>query len=318
MPSPSYASRNGPSRNGPSPNGRPRIAVLADIHGNLPALAAVLADLDRQGVDEVLVGGDLVGRGPQGSAVVARIRERGWPSVRGNHEDYLLAFRRGRVDPDWLVSEQWAASRFMAAELSDRDEAFLDSLPFTLAATGEPGLRLVHGSPRATDDGLGPWSSDRELSRHLATIGEDLLVCCHTHRPMLRRLPEGTVVNVGAVGLPFNRDHRAQYAIFERDGRRGESGAWQVEFRQVPYDLAAILSIYQSSGFLAAGGVTARLLALELRHATPYLVPFLKWAEVRDVEPRLEELPAFERFYRPEEPLQDFFRRLGELSEARP
>ncbi len=75
-----------------------KIAVLADIHGNLPALEAVLADIDAQRPDEVLVGGDLVGRGPQGSAVVRCIRERGWRAVRGNHEDYLLGFRRAGWD----------------------------------------------------------------------------------------------------------------------------------------------------------------------------------------------------------------------------
>ena len=73
------------------------IAILADVHGNVPALEAVLADLERHPVDEVLVGGDLVGRGPQGRRAVAMIRATGWPCVRGNHEDYLLGFRHRRV-----------------------------------------------------------------------------------------------------------------------------------------------------------------------------------------------------------------------------
>ena len=76
-----------------------RVAIISDVHGNVPALEAVLEDLERRPVDEVIVGGDLVGRGPEGSKVVARIRATGWPNVRGNHEDYLLGFRRGRV-PD--------------------------------------------------------------------------------------------------------------------------------------------------------------------------------------------------------------------------
>ena len=71
-----------------------RIAVLADIHSNLRALDAVVDDIATRGVDEVVVGGDIVGRGPQGAAVVDRVRELGWPSVRGNHEDYLVAFSR--------------------------------------------------------------------------------------------------------------------------------------------------------------------------------------------------------------------------------
>ena len=75
------------------------IAVLADVHGNVPALEAVLDDIVAQRPDEVLVGGDLVGRGPCGKEVVLRLSELGWRGVRGNHEDYLLAFRHRRV-PD--------------------------------------------------------------------------------------------------------------------------------------------------------------------------------------------------------------------------
>ena len=174
-----------------------RIAVLADIHGNLPALEAVIDDLAEQKVDEVLVGGDLVGRGPQGSAVARRIRELGWPSVRGNHEDYLLDFRRGNVPDDWLVTAPWAASRWMAAELTDEDVDYIDSLPFTLAprsasaSDGVSGLRVFHGSPAGIDDGLGTWSPDDVLSGHLRGIEESVLVCCHTHRPMIREVPEG-------------------------------------------------------------------------------------------------------------------------------
>ncbi|MFN7961537.1 MAG: metallophosphoesterase family protein [Thermoanaerobaculia bacterium] len=288
-----------------------RIAVLADIHGNLPALEAVVADLADQSVDEVLVGGDMVGRGPQGSAVVQRIAELGWPSVKGNHEDYLLDFRRGAVPADWLsmASREWSAARWMAAELAPEDVARIDALPFSLTARSAPGLRLVHGSTRSANEGLGPWSRDDELARELEQVEERLLVCAHTHRPMVRRLPGGTVVNVGSVGLPFNRDRRAQYAIFEGDGER-----FTIEPRAVPYDLEEIFAIYDSSGFLAAGGVTARLLLLELESASPLLVPFLKWTETLGLAPELELLDEFLAFHNPDEPLSAFYRKLDALA----
>ena len=91
-----------------------RLAVLADVHGNMPALEAVIEDIESHGVDEVLVGGDLVGRGPEGSLVTRRIRELGWPSIRGNHEEYVLTFRKGEVPADWLEAKEWAAARWMA------------------------------------------------------------------------------------------------------------------------------------------------------------------------------------------------------------
>ena len=105
-----------------------RVAILADIHGNLPALKAVIRDLDQQQVDEVVLGGDLVGRGPQGSAVLGVARERGWRSIRGNHEDYLLAFRRTDVPESWLTARVWSAARWMAAELSEQDVREMESM----------------------------------------------------------------------------------------------------------------------------------------------------------------------------------------------
>ncbi len=279
-----------------------RTAVISDIHGNVPALEAVLDDLDRQAVDEVLVGGDLVGRGPQGSRIVKRVRELGLPAIGGNHEDYLLDFRRGEVPDEWLEAEEWAASRWMAADLDDADAAYLEALPFDLV---RPGLRLVHGTPRSNREGIGPWTRDDEIAGYFAEVPEGLLACAHTHRPLVHRLDGGLVVNVGAVGLPFNGDRRAQYAIFSRRDR-----GFEVELRQVDYDLERIFAVYERSGFLAEGGVTARLLRLELEHASPLLVPFLEWARATGVEASTAQLEPFLNVFRPGQSLRAFFRGL--------
>ena len=288
-----------------------RIAILADIHGNMPALEAVLEDLERQDADEVIVGGDLVGRGPQGSRVVREVRSRGWPTIRGNHEEYLLGFRRREVPREWLVTGEWAAARWMAAELTDDDVEFIGGLPFAREIEDPAPMLLIHGSPRSTNEGLGPWTSDRRLQRHVEAIGPSTLVCAHTHRPMERELPTGLVVNVGSVGLPFNRDRRAQYAILEADG-----GSWKVEFRQVEYDLERTLGAYESTGFAQHGGVTARLLILELREAAPFLVPFLKWAEFLGRPIDDSEVNRFLDLYDPDESLHDFFLGLREHADA--
>jgi predicted phosphodiesterase len=285
-----------------------RIAIIADIHGNLPALQAVLGDLELVGPDEVLVGGDLgdlVGRGPQGSAVIEEIRSRGWPSVRGNHEDYLLAFHRREVPEEWWSRDEWAAARWMTAELSDDDFLYLDSLPMTLSSTVAPGLLLTHGTPRSHSEGLGPWTSDVKLDKLLSTLADTLLVCAHTHRQMNRSFGSGQVVNVGSVGLPFNGDRRAQYAVFDWNG-----SAWQVELRQVEYDLETIFEVYDATGFSQAGGVTSELLRLELTHAAPFLVPFLKWTEALRAEPTHDRIAPFLDLYDPGEPVHEFFIRL--------
>lgn len=269
-----------------------RMAVIADIHGNMPALEAVIDDLEHQSVDEVLVAGDLVGRGPQGSRVVKRIRELGWPTIAGNHEEYLLGFRRGEIPERWKTAEEWAAGRWMAAELDEDDATHLESLPFSLE---RPGLKVVHGTPTTNRDGIGPWTRDAELQSHLQHVEERVLVCAHIHRPMIRELAGVLVVNVGAVGLPFNRDHRAQYAIFSSGGEYG----WDVELRQVPYDLTRIFEICESTGFLAEGGVTARLLRMELEFATPILVPYLDWTKAQNLSPSSAHVDAFLETRRP-------------------
>lgn len=277
-----------------------RIAVFADVHGNMPALEAVLIDIAAQGVDEVLVGGDLVGRGPEGSQVVQRIAAAGWPCVRGNHEDYLLGFRFRRVPQAWWTLPEWSAARWMSAQLSAADVRYIDALPLALTSTLEPDLRLVHASPASTREGLGSWTREARLREHLEAQEEGLLVCAHTHRPMVRQVGDALVVNVGAVGLPFNRDTRAQYAIFERRAKAPGAAGWEVELRQVVYDLGEILSIYESSGFLRAGGVTVQLLRLELEYAASFLVPFLEWAQARGLRP---DSSALERFREKFDPL---------------
>ena len=291
----------------------PTIAVLSDVHGNVPALEAVLEDIAALGPDEVLVGGDLVGRGPEGSAVVRRIREMGWATIRGNHEDYLLAFRRGEVPADWLRDPEWAASRWMAAELGSDEEEWIDALPFSTASREAPELRLVHGTPRSNREGIGPWSSERRLGEHLDSVAEPLLVCAHTHRPLRRDLPGGSVVNVGSVGLPFNGDRRAQYALFEPSEERSDGPGWRVEFRRVPYDVEETLRIYDRSGFLEEGGITARLLRLELEHAAPVLVPFMEWAKATGSPLAAESLDPFFRAFEPGQALGPFFDRLARL-----
>lgn len=282
-----------------------RIAIIADIHANLPALEAVEADIAVRGIDEVLVAGDLVGRGCQGTQTVTRIAERGWRAIRGNHEDYLLNFRRREVPASWLEAPEWAAARWMAAELDGASVDFLDALPFTCTAEFAPQIRLYHGSPLSYCEGLGTWTRDATLQAHLTSIEENVLVCAHTHRPLLKRLDEGLVVNVGSVGLPFNGDTRAQYAILSEN-----EGHVDVEFRQVPYDRERSRIAYEGSGFLEEGGVTAHLLLMEIDHARPFLVPFLKWIEALELEGLLKYLPHFLDIYDPGLPLSEFFQKL--------
>lgn len=284
------------------------IAILADIHANLPALLAVEADLRARGVTEVVVAGDLIGRGPMGTAVVQHVQRAGWRCVRGNHEDYVLGFKHGRVPPAWLVTEEWAALRWMGRELSDEAGAFCEALPLQFALEEDPHVVVVHGSPNSYNEGLGVWTPEGVLDAHLDAVGATCLVCAHTHRPMLREVGARSVVNVGSVGLPFNGDVRAQYAILETDGEQRT-----VTLHQVEYDRAAILDVYDASGFLDQGAITAHLLRLEVETARPHLVPYLAWTRATEREASLHNLPDFLDMFDCHGSLPAFFSSLGML-----
>ncbi len=283
-----------------------RIAIIADIHANLFALQAVAADIDDAGVDEVIVAGDLVGRGPQGSAVVHRVQQLGWPALRGNHEDYLLSFCHDDIPDAWRHTEQWAASRWMADELDGDAIAYIDDLPFSRKSKLDPEIEVFHGSPNSHSEGIGDWTPTRRLKAHLRAIDGSILVCAHTHRPLKYEGELGTVVNVGSVGLPFNGDWRAQYALLE-----GAPSNWEISFRQVPYPRERLLEYYETSGFLTEGEVTAKLLYREVEHARPFLVPFLKWADITDHPPTSKSLPAFLKVYDPAESMIEFLDRIS-------
>lgn len=266
-----------------------RIAIIADIHGNVAALDAVLADLREQQVDETIVAGDLVNRGPEGAAVLARLVPLGWRTIMGNHEDLVLQFIEGRVDPGWLDDPWWAATRFAAREVAPW-RGYLADLPGHLVVqpAGTAPIRVVHGSPRHFMEGIGPLTPTETLDAMLAHVAEPLLACAHTHFAMRRDHAGTTIVNVGAVGLPFNGDPRAQYAILEWAGDQ-----WRVTFRQVAYDRATTEAAYEHSGFLAAGGVSAWLLREELRTARPHLVPFWKYCTDRSLPLDTDSLDLF-------------------------
>lgn len=273
-----------------------RLAILADIHANLFALDAVIDDLKTREVDEVIVAGDLVGRGPQGSAVVERIWEQGWSCVKGNHEEYLINFWRRNIPPEWYDQEHWSGARWMSEELGQEHIEYLEALPFSLTPKTCPDVFIVHGSTRSNQEGIGSWTDPEVLSEifELVPTTHNLLVCAHTHRPLDLEVQRGQrVVNVGSVGLPFNGDNRAQYVILEPQ----DDGVYNVEFIQVEYDRQELLDHYASSGFLEKGGITSAMLRHEVLHAKPFLVPFLRWCEGHQVDPTSERIPWFLEAY---------------------
>ena len=256
-----------------------RIAVLADIHGNLPALEAVLDDARRHGVDRYVVNGDAVNRCPQGVDVLGRLAVLEADYTLGNHDDLLrrLIDDDPTLPADFRHGAFWRANRWCADDL--QAAGLLDLVrgwPMTVAIEepGAPRLLISHGSPRHYREGFGRHLTDDVISEIVEMHPADVLVGSHTHWPMRRRWGRYEVLNTGAVGTPFNEDGRAQYLWLTL-----ADGAWAATFRRVAYDVREALAAFEDRGYLAAGGLLARLFADEVRDARSYLVPFQMWAE---------------------------------------
>jgi predicted phosphodiesterase len=262
-----------------------QLALLSDVHGNLPALESVLRDIDRHDVDGVIVAGDLTG-GPQQVEVIDRLRSITEWIIRGNNEDYLLAYRAGEVPPAWWTSEQWAMMRWSYEQLDAETLDFIAALPHQRVIEFDrlSPVRVLHGSPRSPSEHLFPdqdpeamavfrWAgmlpAEQEpvpLEAALGGIAEPVVVCGHSHIPWQQALPNQLVINPGSAGAANNGDHRAQYALLTE-----EAGRVRVTFRAVAYDLDRIRAAYEGSGLLAEGGgfAQARLRGIETGRNVP-------------------------------------------------
>lgn len=208
-----------------------RIAVVSDIHANLTALDAVIADLRASGADLVVHGGDLMAGGPRPAEVIDRVREMNWPGVYGNTDEMLWMPHR--------VSETLQAPHLHRI----RDAVLTYTIPNTLRAIGDERLAWLRALPRRWSDAdlsvvhAGPddaWpitpahASDEELERVYGPLGSKRVVYGHIHQPYIRRLSAFTVANSGAVSLSYDGDARAAYALVDGD---------RIEIRRVAYDL---------------------------------------------------------------------------------
>ena len=194
-----------------------RLAIVSDVHGNLTALEAVIADLERRVVDRVVHGGDLALMGCQGAEVVDRIRELGWPGIVGNTDevlwrpelhDELVSDAPGIVPVLDMVFRQYGPASREA--LGEERIAWLRALP---AEWRDDGVALVHASPRDLWRAPAPDAEDSELDSTYGPLGAPLTIYGHIHRPYIRTLDGLTVANSGSVGSPFDGDPRSSYLL---------------------------------------------------------------------------------------------------------
>ena len=248
------------------------LAILADIHGNLPALESVLKDIQQCGVDGIIVAGDFIG-GPQPQDTVDLLRSLSSCMIRGNGENYLVAFDTGKAPKAWRESYQYASMRWSYESLDEETLRYVAALPEqrVIPGDGTSPIRVIHGSLRSPDEGLYPdrdpdalevfrkaglLAADAEpdnLEEILFSVQEPVVVCGHTHIPWKQEGDRLLVVNPGSVGAPLNGDNRAQYALL-----KWNDGKWEVTHRAIEYDLGLVRSAYYESGYLSEGGAFAR------------------------------------------------------------
>lgn len=218
-----------------------RIAIVSDIHGNLTALEAVIADLRTAAPDLVVHGGDLCS-GSRSADVIDRVRALGWPGVYGNTDEALWV--AGKAD-DYLAGAGLHRMReivaqqnaFTLAELGPDRLAWLRGLPIQWTAQD---LAVVHSRPNDAWSITPADASDEEMSRTYSPLFRRCVVYGHIHRPFVRQLADFTLANSGCLSLSYDGDPRASYALIDDD---------QVEIRRVEYDIEREAGALVSSGF---------------------------------------------------------------------
>jgi putative phosphoesterase len=224
-----------------------RVAVITDIHANLPALKAVLEAIERTDVDAVYCGGDLVGYGPHPDAACRLIEERGIPTIYGNY-DYAIArdledcgcAYRDQHDRDLgQLSVAWTLEH-----TDQRSKHFMRTLPFDLRFEIDGrSVRLVHGSPRKVNEYMFADKPARTFERIAAGADCHVLVFGHTHQPWVAEYGGVLFANCGSVGKPKDGDPRAAYAVLEID-----AGKVVADIERVEYDVAAVARDVESAG----------------------------------------------------------------------
>ncbi|MGE5673340.1 MAG: metallophosphoesterase family protein [Mycobacterium leprae] len=227
-----------------------RLAVFSDIHGNIQALSAVLADIAARGADVLWCGGDLVGYGANPGEVVDRIRSRGIPTAMGNYDD-AIGYHRitcGCDYPDPAAHERGLQSvAWTKAHTTDEQKQYLRSLPYRLQREfGGRQVVLVHGSPARLNEYLTTQVTDEVLDGYLRGTGADVLICCHTHKPYCRNVGSGLVVNAGSAGRPKHGKPVATYVLLDLLPERVD-----VTVVEVAYDYEAAARAIEEAGLPA-------------------------------------------------------------------
>ncbi|MBI3921786.1 MAG: metallophosphoesterase family protein [Armatimonadetes bacterium] len=217
-----------------------KIALLGDIHANLPALEATLTDIEREGCDHILDTGDLVGYGPFPNEVIDLLRRHHIRSTLGNYDRRVFRFgEKPGKDRKLLAKDplKYATIKWTRESLSPKNLDYLHALPSSQQPIfGGMRLLVVHGTIDSIKEGLRSDTPEARLEELSHQITGDIVVCGHSHDPFIRRVDSTWFVNTGSVGRSSDGDYRAAYILAEIANRK-----FRGEIRRVEYDLERLL-----------------------------------------------------------------------------
>ncbi len=227
--------------------GADTVAVITDIHANLPALQAALARIEELEIETVFCGGDLVGYGPHPNEVCTLIAERKIPTIYGNY-DYAIARDHDDCGCAYITAHDRELGQrsveWTLTHTSQESKDFMLDLPFDLHfPVGATDVHLVHGSPRKVNEYLFEDKPARLYERLAAAETDPVLVFGHTHKPWLHEYGGVLFVNCGSIGKPKDGDPRGAFAIL-----RAAPAGIDVTIERVEYDSDAVAAEVREAG----------------------------------------------------------------------
>jgi putative phosphoesterase len=251
------------------------LAILSDIHGNLPALEAVLADLTNFEIDHVIVPGDVINFGPFSRQTAELVIEKGWPVIRGNNEFFLIDYKTPRAPNEWNDAVQFAPTAWLIQQFDRKLRTTIGAWPdaLNLRFRDAPPILVCHGTSQSPWDSIYSTLTDEEIEKLLSSVEADFVICGHTHLPMDRQADKWRIFNPGSVGVPLDGLHSASYMILE-----GNQQGWRPTFRRVPFDYEAVFDEFERSGYNREAGPIGRLVVEIYKTARP-LMGFIRWRE---------------------------------------
>jgi predicted phosphodiesterase len=246
-----------------------KLAILSDLHGNLPALEAVTVDLKQFDVDHVIVPGDVISFGPFSRQVAECVIQNGWSVIRGNNEFFLIDYNTPRALEEWNDPVQFAPTLWLNTQFDHRLRTVIGAWPDALNVRfrDAPPIQFFHGTPKS------PWEPIywTMIEKTLAGTEADFVVCGHTHLPMDRQVGKWRVFNPGSVGVPLDGIFSASYMILE-----GNDHGWTPTFRRISFDYEPVFDEFEKSGYNKESGPIGKLVVEIYRQARP-LMGFIRW-----------------------------------------